>query len=154
MGEFYIRPTTERLDRFQSLKRFFIGRHFSPQEVITINSIKITSKGEVLVRVREWKNPETVRKWSGYSVLIPQDEMIIFKKGTYHVDEILGLTVVAESGIKVGTVTDILLLPANDVYVVTTLKGEEVMIPVHDEVVRDIDPGKGQIVIKIMEYLE
>jgi 16S rRNA processing protein RimM len=62
----------------------------------------------------------------------------------------MGLTVIDESGGHVGTVTDVMKLPAQDVYVVRT--GErEIMIPAVREFIRKIDIGSGTMKVRLID---
>jgi 16S rRNA processing protein RimM len=73
-------------------------------------------------------------------------------EGRYFVQDILGLSVLSDTGERLGTVDEVLSMPANDVYVVRG-EGGEILIPVIDEVVREIDVEGGSIVVHLMEGL-
>lgn len=66
--------------------------------------------------------------------------------------ELLGYTVITESGEVVGTLTDILWLPSNDVYVIHNGKDEK-LIPVVKEIVIGVDSVVSVIMIRPMEGL-
>ena len=58
----------------------------------------------------------------------------------YFVADLIGLKVVTDEGEDFGELTDVLFLPnANDVYVVETKEGKEVLLPVTEECILDID---------------
>ena len=66
--------------------------------------------------------------------------------------ELLGYTVITESGEMVGTLTDILWLPSNDVYVIHN-GNDEKLIPVIKEIVIGVDSVVNVIMIRPMEGL-
>jgi 16S rRNA processing protein RimM len=70
---------------------------------------------------------------------------------TYFHWQILGLTVVTEDGQVLGQVAEILETGANDVYLV---RGErEILLPATSEVVRQIDPVAGRMVVHLLPGL-
>ena len=66
--------------------------------------------------------------------------------------ELLGYTVITESGEMVGTLTDILWLPSNDVYVIHN-GNDEKLIPVIKEIVIGVDSVVNVTMIRPMEGL-
>ncbi len=82
----------------------------------------------------------------------------------YTIGEIIGCSVramnedapVADSNhhyVELGVVTDVLLLPANDVWVVTTDNGREVLLPVIDDVIKSVDVTSKVITINLIPGL-
>ena len=70
-------------------------------------------------------------------------------KGSYFLQDILGASVVDESGAEIGTLTDVLELPGNRVYVV---KGEtEHLIPAVPEFILNTDAEAGRITVRLIE---
>ena len=66
--------------------------------------------------------------------------------------DLLGATVVADNGEIVGELTDMMNLPASDVYVIDR-GGKEVLIPVVPEIVRAVDVQMGIVTITPMDGL-
>ncbi len=66
--------------------------------------------------------------------------------------ELLGYSVITESGELVGTLTDILWLPSNDVYVIHN-GNDEKLIPIVKEIVIGVDNVVSVIMIRPMEGL-
>jgi len=72
--------------------------------------------------------------------------------GRYFVQDIVGLEVLSESGERLGRVEEVLCMPANDVYVVRS-GDEEILLPVIDDVVLDVDLKGGRLVVRLMKGL-
>jgi 16S rRNA processing protein RimM len=66
--------------------------------------------------------------------------------GKFYLFEIIGLEVITDGGRPVGRIRDVLLLPANDVYVIDAPEGE-ILIPATREIVRDVDISRKKVVI-------
>lgn len=71
-------------------------------------------------------------------------------KGEFFVDQLVGLKVITTDGAVIGKVEDIIETGSNDVYIVRG-EGREYLIPAIRDVVREIDPGGGRILIEVME---
>lgn len=64
----------------------------------------------------------------------------------FHDHELLGLAVVSSAGQEVGTATDVLHLPEQDVLVVRTHAGADVLLPFVSALVGEVDRAAGRIV--------
>jgi 16S rRNA processing protein RimM len=70
----------------------------------------------------------------------------------YFLYQVIGLEVLAEDGARLGRVTDLIETGANDVLVVTSDDGADVLLPSHPDVVLEMDPGAGRIVVRPPRY--
>lgn len=70
-------------------------------------------------------------------------------KGRFFIADILGARAVTEDGAQVGTVADVMEMPAQNILVV---RGErEILIPMVDEFVPDIDVENGVVTVRLIE---
>ncbi len=88
----------------------------------------------------------------GLAVSVPRAEAPSLPAGRFFVEDIIGLRVVTTGGRELGTVADVLLTGANDVYVVRGADGE-ILVPVIHDVVVSIDPVARLITIEPMPGL-
>lgn len=75
---------------------------------------------------------------------------VALPEGRYFVQDLIGLTVVDQDGARVGTLYDVLSLPAQDVYVVRDEDGEH-YIPAVPEFVQSIDLQAGVMSVCLIE---
>lgn len=69
--------------------------------------------------------------------------------GEYFIQDLMGLDVIdIDTSKSYGKITDVLKTGANDVYQVTDKKKKEYLIPVIDDVVKEIDINGGKVLIK------
>lgn len=102
----------------------------------------------VLLRVSDIADRTMAETLRGKDVLIRQEDAVKLPKGEFYWHEVIGLTVIeAATEIELGTVTDILETGANDVYVVRTPQGKELLVPAIKDVIQAIEPGVGRILI-------
>ena len=78
---------------------------------------------------------------------MPREELPELCEGRYYAFQIIGLKAVTEDGTVIGTVTDVLAMPAHDLYAVETEEGE-ILIPAVKAHVSEIDLASGKIVIR------
>ncbi len=71
----------------------------------------------------------------------------------YYDDDLMGVAVVTEAGDRVGTVTEVLHLPAQDVLAVRAADDREILIPFVTEIVPVVDLDAGTIVVRPPEGL-
>lgn len=70
------------------------------------------------------------------------------EEGTVYIADLIGMPVVAD-GVEIGTITEVLTPPGNDVYVV---KGEhEYLIPAVKEFVEPLDLSQGCVRVRLIE---
>jgi 16S rRNA processing protein RimM len=88
----------------------------------------------------------------GADLLIEADEMAPPPSGKYYVHELIGCTVVTEDKQHIGVVKDVMLLPANDIYVVDA-GGREVLVPAVPDFVSAVDIKARCVTIKLVDGL-
>lgn len=70
----------------------------------------------------------------------------------YFISDLIGCTGIDEDGKLLGTITDVWIMPANDVWVLSMPEGD-IPLPVIDEVILSVDIQKKQIVIRLIDGL-
>ncbi len=72
--------------------------------------------------------------------------------GRYYHHQLIGLNALREDGTSLGSVQDIIVTGANDVYVVVDAAGNETLLPAIDSVVLKIDLETKSIVVRPPEW--
>jgi 16S rRNA processing protein RimM len=85
-------------------------------------------------------------------VYVKVSELPSLPEGEYYFHQLLNLRVLDESGRELGRLTEILETGANDVYVVTTPDGSELLLPVIADVILAVDLEKGDIRVRPQEW--
>ena len=94
-----------------------------------------------------------IEKYKGKDLLVTRENAVPLKEGEYFICDLIGCTVVSEDGTAVGELTEVMQTAANDVYVVTKPDGEELLIPVTDECVKEISPEEKKITVHLLEWI-
>ena len=81
------------------------------------------------------------------------DENEQLEEDTYYIKDLIDLDVYLENNELFGKIKDVFKTGANDVYVIQTVDGKEVLIPAIKSVVKDVDIASGKMIIELMEGL-
>ncbi|CUU06587.1 16S rRNA processing protein RimM [Candidatus Kryptobacter tengchongensis] len=150
-GQVCVKPITDFIERFKKLKRVYIGDN--PIEVDEYYIVSSFLRNEdVILKFKNVNDRTTAESFCGKFVYIPEEELIPLPEDSYYVHDLIGLKVFDTNGNKIGVITDVWLLPANDVYVVES-KGKEILIPAISDVVKKVDLEKKMVIIELMEGL-
>ena len=118
-------------------------------------SVKVLSakvhKGCVIATLEGVDNIDAAIRMKNKVVKVRKED-IHLEEGKYFVADLIGLQAVdAESEKNLGTVSDVLSLPANNVYVI---KGErEILVPAVPEFIVETNLEKGYIKLRLIEGL-
>lgn len=89
----------------------------------------------------------------GAVLKVPEDQLSELPEDEYYYHEIIGCRVVTDEGTPLGKVKEILAPGANDVWVVETASGKDILIPYIREVVTEVDVDRQRIEIHPLEGL-
>jgi 16S rRNA processing protein RimM len=93
----------------------------------------------LLLAFTGFTTPEQVSRFRNQILYIAAADASELPEGEYYFHELLGLTVTDDTGKLLGEVSEIIQTGANDVYVVRTGGGHEILLPAIAEVILDID---------------
>ncbi len=106
-----------------------------------------------IVKLQGYDNINDVERYKGWELKVSAENRVPLEEGEYYVRDIVGCEVVSEEGEALGVVTDVLSPGANDVWVVKRPKGKELLLPVIDDVVLDVDVAAKRVKVHLMEGL-
>jgi 16S rRNA processing protein RimM len=105
-----------------------------------------------ILKLRDVNEIAAAEGLRGWQVAVSRDELPPLQKGRHYTFQLIGLRVVTEEGKGVGEISEVLPMPAHDVYVVDGSFGE-VLVPAVKEIVCDIDLDGGRIIIRDLNGL-
>jgi len=150
-GELKVLLTTDEPDHLKTIKRVYVGDEQNPRRVLGVRF----HDRFALMRLRGIPTPEAGAEFRGQQVRIAGTDARPLAPGEFYLYQLIGLAVVDESGQPVGTVTDIMETGANDVLIVAPVGGgPDQLYPNHPNVVLDINPEDGKLVVRPLVYLE
>lgn len=126
-GEVKVFPMTDDVSRFKNMKELILDTG-KEQIVLEVTSAR-PQKNLVILKFKGIDNINDVEKYKGCGLFVTKENRVKCKKDEYFIADLIGLRAIDEEGEVFGTISDVIQTGANDVYVVTTKQGEEVMIP-------------------------
>ncbi|AZK47818.1 ribosome maturation factor RimM [Paenibacillus lentus] len=124
----------------------------SEQIEVTVASAR-PNKGAFIVRFAGYDNINEVEKYKGYDIKVSKDESVELPDNEYYFYEIIGCRVIDEEGNELGVIEEILRPGANDVWVVKMPNRKQLLLPVIDDVVLDVDVQAKVVKVHLMEGL-
>jgi 16S rRNA processing protein RimM len=121
-------------------------------EPLTVEASR-SQKGSYIVKFKEYNNINEVLRLKGGALKVHEEDLVELEEEEYYYHEIMGCEVYSEEGEKLGVIKEILSPSANDVWVAKREKGKDLLIPVIDDVVREVDISRKRITIHVMEGL-
>lgn len=150
-GEVKVFPTTDDVHRFEDLDSVLLdtGRDYMKLEIENVKYFKQYA----ILKFKGINNINDIEKYKGRSLYVTRDQAIPLEEDEYYIADLIGLDVYLESGEKFGVLKDVMETGANDVYIVETEEGKEVLIPAIHECVLDIDVEENRMEIHLMDGL-
>lgn len=136
-GEVIVRPLTDSATRFKKLSKVFVGLVEANAVASEIDRVRVSARG-VRVKLAGVNDRTAAETLVGSLIFVDEQHRISLSRERYFVHDVIGLTVLDDDGAELGTVKDVLKLPAHDVYVVENA-GREIMVPAVKEFIRSID---------------
>jgi len=117
----------------------------------TIESVRPGPKGP-LVKVSGFEDMDAARAICGCDLLARRETLPAGFDESPEEEELLGTEVVDEERGTLGTITEVIVTGANDVWVVEGPLGE-ILIPVIEDVVREMGEAGGPITVRLLDGL-
>ena len=139
-GEIKIYSFSENLQRFQDLKEIFVEN-----KLFIIEKSRV-QKNTVVLKLENIDSTEVAEGYRNKFVYIPEETLEELPEDAYYIKDLLGLEVYEKNGEKLGSVSDIIKGPGQDLY---EIKGEDktFLLPGVKEFILDIDLAKKRIVV-------
>lgn len=151
-GEVKVIPWTDSAEDFENIKNVCI-KDKSEYINLTVKSVKY-QKNNLIIGFNEFKDINEVEKYKNAVLYCHRDELGELPDGVHYIVDLIGLNVVTEDGDTVGVIADVFNAGASDIYDVKREGKKNLLLPVIDEVVKEIDIDSGKVVVNIMEGLD
>ena len=150
-GEVKVYPTTDDPNRFKKLKQVLLEEK---QGFVTLNikSVKFF-KNIVIIGFDEFNDINQVVGLRGKKLFVSRENAVKLKKDEYYIPDLMGIKVVDEKNEELGVLKDVLTTGANDVYVVETPNGKEILLPAIKECILSVDTENELMVVHLMDGL-
>jgi len=148
-GDVTVRPMTDFPLRFKKLERAFLGKRPSQVTEVRLERVRVETRG-IRLRIVGVGDRTGATQLVGSMLFVDEEHRVRIRRGTYFIHDIVGVTVVDERGDEVGTVGEVLKMPAHDVYVIRG-KGPEILLPAVKEFVLALDIRAKTMRVRLIE---
>lgn len=150
-GEVKVFPTTDDVKRFKKLKEVILdtGRE---ELLLKIEGVKFFKQFAIL-KFEGYDNINDIEKYKGKSLYVERANAVRLNKDEYFIADLIGCQVVDEEEKPLGVLKDVMETGANDVYIVVSPEGKELLFPAIKECIRKIDVENQLIQVYVMPGL-
>ena len=150
-GEVKVFPTTDDPARFKKLKNVLLdtGKEKLSLEIASVKFFK----NMVILKFKGIDNINDVEKYRKCALYVTRENAVALEENEYFIADLIDMEVVTDEEERLGTLVDVMQTGANDVYVVKTESGEEILIPAIRDCIRSVDVEKGQMCIHLLPGL-
>ena len=148
-GEVKVYSYAQSVDRFAKVEKLILERDGSCR-TMEIEKVRFQN-GMAVVKLKGINDRDQAEAIRESMVYITDEDLEELPEGMYYVKDMIGLKVVDTGSYgEIGTVKDVLQNTSQDVYVVKTPRGREIMIPAVEEFIRDIDIEGGVLTVALI----
>ena len=145
-GEVKVKPITDFPERFLKLKRAFLVSGSGAQKEIAIERAKVL-RDIVLLKIRDIDSISEAEKYRGSEIVVMPEDRIELPPDYYFESDLIGMQVVLSHGQEIGTIVDVQSYPAQDMLIVKTVSGREILLPFVKEIVPELLPEERKVVV-------
>lgn len=148
-GEVQVSLETDFPERIQVGGRLYLGEQHQP---LTITSRRVHADG-LLLTFEEFPDLDSLAGVRNQPLFVEAANLPELGVGEYYHHQLMGMQVSDEEGQDLGQLVDILETGANDVYVVRSPEGKEILLPAIKDVILDIDVTARQMRVHVLPGL-
>ena len=147
-----IQPFTEYLDSLLDYRTWWIGHEHGPWREVKVEQCEVHSK-TLVAQLPDCPDRTAAEKLKGLLIAVPRSSLPTQDEGEYYWSDLIGLAVMNEAGVPLGTVKNLLETGANEVLSVQGDSGE-ILIPFVASAIKQVDLKSRTILVDwSAEYL-
>jgi 16S rRNA processing protein RimM len=132
-----VQPYTEYLDSLLDYKSWWIGQEHGPWREVEVRECEVHNK-TLAAHLPDCPDRNAAEKLKGLLIAVPRSSLPQQPDDEYYWSDLIGLAVVNEAGVQLGTVANLLDTGANQVLIVKGDDGE-ILIPFIANAIRQVD---------------
>jgi len=134
-------------ERFYSVNKVFID-FFGEKKLFLVEKVTSRSrKSGILLKFKGFNTEKDAQVLVGKEIFVDKNNLVKLPEGYYFIHDLIGSEVFRNEK-KFGVLKDVLVYPANDVYVIEDIGGNEVLIPAVKDYIEGYDPEKKILILK------
>ncbi len=146
-GEVKLNPSVDYVAELTEVDTFYVK---TKTEYVKMHAERVRiHKNCAIIKLSGVDTMSEAESYRGKMFYIEKD--MDLPEGEYYIEDLIGLSVLAEKEGEIGTLTDIFSTGAHDVYEVTTKTGQKVLIPAVAQFIKEINMEKKQILVCLID---
>jgi len=145
MGEVKVEVITDFPESFLSRHEYYVGKSVDSIERLKVKK-SVLSGGFAWLFFEGIDNIEKAEKLIGLKLFVEESQLLPQPDNRAYLHEIIGMTVLDRYRKEVGTITNVIKMPAHEVYEVQVGR-KKILLPAIDEFVEEFSLGERYIVI-------
>ena len=150
-GEVKVYPTTDDINRFKTLKHVILDTKKEKKD-LTITGVKFF-KQTVILKFKEFDNINDIERYKGCDLFVTRENAVPLEENEFFITDLIDCKVLTDEGEELGQLTDVMTTGANDVYIVETKEGKEILLPYIEDCIKSIDIENKTIIAHILPGL-
>ena len=146
-----IKPFTDNIKEFETFDSIYVQEKNSLIEY-KIETVRYV-KQMVLIKLKGIDNIDMAEALRNLYVKVKRDSLPKLQKNSYYIADLLECDVYTVDGDVLGKMDDVFKTGSNDVYVVKSTEGKQILLPAIKDVIQNIDINNKKIIVKLMEGL-
>lgn len=151
-GEVKVVAWTDAPEVFEDIEYVYLKKK-NDYERLDVKSIKY-QKNNLIIKFSQIADINEAEKYKNQVIYAERELLGELPEGVYYIADLIGLEVLTEEGEKIGEIADVFNTGSNDIYDVKREGKKNLLLPVIDDVVREIDIDNGKVTVRMMEGLE
>ncbi|MCC8139179.1 MAG: ribosome maturation factor RimM [Lachnospiraceae bacterium] len=150
-GEVKVYPTTDDPARFQQLEQVLLdtGKERVPLKIDGVRFFK----NLVILKFRGIDSIEAVEGYKGMDLYVSREDAVPLAENENFIADLIGMEVRTDEGLYLGELSDVMETGANDVYVVKTPEGKEILLPAIRDCILDVNVEEKRMLVHVLEGL-
>ncbi len=151
-GEVKVEVITDFPESFLSRREYYAGKSVDSVERLTVKKATLTG-GFAWLFFEGVDTMEKAEALAGWQLFVEEDQLLPQPDNRAYLHEIIGMKVLDRHRNEVGIVTNVIKMPAHEVYEVL-VAGKKILLPAIDEFVEEFNVGeKYMIMPRVDEFL-
>lgn len=140
---------TDYPDHLLLAETLYLGEDHEPYQVE-----KIQRHGnDALVKFVGIDTREQADSYRGVYVTLGIDDAVPLEEGEYYLFQLQGIEVFTDEGMPLGVFSGYLETGANDVYIITSPQGKELLLPAISDVIKQVDVAGRKMIVHLLDGL-
>ena len=152
LGEVRALCLTDFPERFKKMKKAILT---NGQKLIELSFESVrTHKQFIIIKFQEVVDMNEAEKLKDYLIQIPEEDLVQLEQGHYYVFQLIGLDVYNSQGQHLGQLKEVFQTGANDVYLIKSEAGKEILVPAIKDVIKEVNIEEKKIIADPWETYE